>query len=526
MGLATCPFLYTNHRVMSISRRTVLVSALAAGGGLAVWYVGRHLDDGDATGKFAATTPGSVGLNAWVKIDRDGNVTCGVHRAEMGQGVSTALPMMLAEELDVDWERVRFEFTPVDRDYYNFGVLLRGRPLGDTAGRPVAQMTERLIRGAFHVLGTSMTLSSTSIVDAWDTLRPAGAAARALLLAAAARRWGVPIAGLETLRGQVVDAGSGRNTSYGELAADAARERVPDDVRPKDPAAYRLVGTSPPRLDIPEKVTGTARFGIDTVAAGMLFATVRHSPLLGTRIAGVDNSAEVSGMPGVEGVVRLGDRAVAVVAQNTWSAMRGAARLSLKAEPADKPSPDSAAIIAAWREALDDPDPSVYREDGDARAVLAARRPTLEATYELPWLAHLCMEPMSCAALVEPAGVTVWAPTQAESIARDVAADVAGVGTARVKVHRTYLGGGFGRRAEMDFVGQAVGAAKAFPGRVVKLTYTREEDVRADCYRPAAVARVRGVLDGSGHLEAMEYVLVSQSVFAGLRQSQSDAGAE
>jgi isoquinoline 1-oxidoreductase beta subunit len=378
----------------------------------------------------------------------------------------------------------------------------------------VAHAAERMMRAAFHGLGISMTVGSASIVDAWDTLRPAGAAARALLMAAAARRWAVPVARLETLRGQVVDRESGRNASYGELAADAARERVPDAVLPKDPATYRLVGTSPRRLDLPAKVTGVAQFGIDTRHPGMLFATVRHSPLLGTRIAGVDNSFEVSGMPGVEGVVRLGSEAVAVVARDTWSAMRGAARLSLKPEPTDTPSPDGEAIMADWHRGLDDPDPAVFREAGDARAALAASPAVIEAVYELPWLAHLCMEPMNCAALVEPDGVTVWAPTQAESMARNVAASVAGVSAADVTVHRTFLGGGFGRRSEMDFVSHAVGAAQAFPGRAVKLTYSREEDLRADRFRPAAVARVRGVLDGAGRLQAMDYVFVSQSVLA------------
>ena len=511
---------------MAISRRTILVTGLAAGGGLAVWSLARRLDDGDAVARFAATTPDALALNAWVKIHQNGDVTFGVHRAEMGQGVTTALPMMLAEEMDVDWERVRFEFTPVDRDYYNFGLLLRGRPLGDTAGRPMAQTGERLIRGAFHALGMSMTASSTSIVDAWDTLRPAGAAARALLIAAAARRWGVPATGLETMRGYVVDPGSGRTENFSALVADAARETVPDDVQPKDPATFRLVGTSPARLDVPAKVTGSAGFGVDLVRPGMLFATVRHSPLLGTRIAGIDNAAEVSGMSGVEGVVRLGDSAVAVVARDTWSAMRGAARLSLKPEPSDTPSADSEAIIAGWRQALDDPDASVFREDGDARARIAATASPVEAVYELPWLAHVCMEPMSCAALVEEGRVTVWAPTQAESMARDVAAQVADVNTDQVTLHRTFLGGGFGRRSEMDFVRQAVGAAKAFPGRAVKLMYTREEDVRADKYRPAAVARVRAALDDAGRLQAMDYVIVSQSVLANFRQPQPAAGSE
>lgn len=504
---------YTSGHLMAISRRAVLLSGLAAGGGLAAWYVARRLDDGDAGARFAATSPQAMPLSAWVKIAPDGAVTLGVHRAEMGQGVSTSLPMMLAEELDVAWERVSFEFTPVDRDYYNFAVLLRGQPFGDTSGRPLAHLGERALRTAFHALGISMTLSSTSVTDAWDTVRLAGATARAALVAAAARRWGVPAGSLRTDRGRVLHAASGRALDYGDLATEAARERPPD-ARPKDPSEFRLLGTSPHRLDVPAKVTGGAGFGTDIRRPGMLFATVRHSPLVDTRLAAVDNEAEVAGMPGVSGVVRLGDRAVAVVARDTWSALRGAARLSLKPESVDGRVAEHEAILTAWRAALADPDPAVFRVEGDVRAALAGPGKSVAADYELPWLAHACMEPMSCTALVEDQQVTVWAPTQAESIARDVAARVAGVPAAKVTLHRTFLGGGFGRRAEMDFVRHAVGAALAFPGRPVALMYSREEDLRADAYRPAALARVRGSLDAAGRLQALDYVLVSQSVAA------------
>ncbi len=503
---------YTSGRIMAISRRAILVSGLAAGGGLGVWALLRGLDDGEAALKFARSTPGAVALNGWVKIAPTGIVTCGVHRAEMGQGISTAVPMLIAEELDVDWERVRFEFTPVDRDYFNFGILLRGQPFGDTSGRPLAQLGERLARKAFHALGMSMTISSASVVDAWDTVRHAAAQARALLLAAAARRWGVPPGQLETLRGQVLDPGSGRSADYGELVAAAAAEAPSAAVAPKLPTRFRLLGTSPPRLDLPAKVTGAAAFGVDTTLPGLLFATVRHSPLLGVRIAGVDNLAEVAGMSGVEGVVRLGERAVAVVARDTWSALRGAARLSLKPEPNDVPVPDSASIMAEWRAADDDPE--VFRDEGDAPGAIANAGRRVEAAYELPYLAHLCMEPMSCTARVGRDEVTLWAPTQALSIARDIAAEVAGVAADRVAVHRTLLGGGFGRRAEMDFVADAVGAAMAFPGRPVKVVFSREEDVRTDMYRPAAVARVRAALDSSGRIGSLDYLLVSQSVTA------------
>lgn len=499
---------------MAISRRALIVSGLVAGGGLAVGLLARRLDDGDAAAAFAASTPGAVALNAWVKVAPDGAVTCGVHRAEMGQGVSTALPMLLAEELDADWRRIGFEFTPVDRDYFNFALLLRGQPLGDTTGRPVARFAERLVRGAAHALGSSMTVGSTSIVDAWDQLRPAGAAARALLLAAAARRWQVDVNRLQTDAGQVLDPATGRRAGYGELAAAAAQETVPADLALREPREFRLLGTSPPRLDVPAKVTGSAGFGIDVRQPGMLHATVRHSPLTGTRLAGIDNLAEVAGMAGVTGVVRLGRTAVAVVAGDTWTALRAAQRLSLQAEPTDRQAADSEVQFAAWRAALDDTTAVVVREEGDVAAALRVAPTVLEAHYEQPYLAHLCMEPMNCTALVEPQAVTVWVPTQAESLVRDVAAQAAGVAPSRVTVHRTFLGGGFGRRAETDFVSHAVRVAGAFPGRPVKLTYAREEDVRADMYRPATVARVRAALDGTGRIAAFDYALVSQSVTA------------
>jgi isoquinoline 1-oxidoreductase beta subunit len=498
---------------MNISRRTLVIGGLAAGGGLAVAITSARLDDGDAVKKFADLTPGGFGLNAWVTLTTDDRVICGVHRAEMGQGVCTALPMLIAEELDVDWRQVRYEFTPIDRDYFNFGVLLRGQPLGDTTGRPLAAVGEEVIRRAFHMIGLSMTISSTSVVDAWDSLRMAGAAARAMLIAAAAEKWSVPADRLRTDRGAVVDPTTQEQVRYGELAQAAARMLPPADPVLRRPRDFRIIGTSPARLDIPSKVNGAIRYAIDTVLPGMLFASVRHSPLVGTRIAGVDNAAEVSRMDGVAGVVTLGDRAVAVVARDTWSAMRGLARLSLKPEPLDGAVSGSAEHEARLHDLLDDSKPAVFRKDGDALAVLR-REEGISAEYSLPFLAHYCMEPMNCTALLEGERLSVWAPTQAETIARDVAAAAAEVSPGNVTVHRTAIGGGFGRRAEMDFVSYAAATARAFPGRPIKLTYSRAEDIRHDMYRPAAVIRVRGVLGANGRVRAMDYVIATQSVTA------------
>ena len=504
---------------MAVTRRQLLgtgiVSGLAVGGGLGVLYVRRLLDDGDALAKFAATSPGTATLNAWLKIGTDGRITCGGHRAEMGQGVTTSLPMLLAEELDADWGQVSYEFTPVDKDYFNFGILLRGEPLGPTAGRFWPGLGAGLIREVFHQLGMSVTIASSSTIDAWDTLRQAGAEARGLLVAAAAERWSVPAGRLLTAASVVTDPATGATLSYGELAEAAARQRPQGKPVLKTPTQFRLLGRSLPRLDVPAKVTGTARFAIDTVLPGMLYGAVRHSPHVGGRIGSLDAGAALA-MPGVEHVLRLGDRAVAVLAGDTWSAQRAAAVLQIGAVAGDPLQPDSAVLQASYRQALDSPGASVFRDDEGVAAALAAEPGSepLSAIYELPFLAHVCMEPMNCTALFEAGRLTVWAPTQAPSIARDEAAKAAGLPPGQVDIRSTLMGGGFGRRAEMDFVIEAAQAAVAVPGRPVKLTWSREEDLRHDMYRPAATGRVRGALGSDGRIAALDYTLVSESVVA------------
>jgi isoquinoline 1-oxidoreductase beta subunit len=500
---------------MAISRRRLIYGGLAVGGGLVVYSASRVLDtggDGDARLKFAATTPGSSPINAWIKIAPDGKISFAVHRAEMGQGVTTSLPMLLAEEMDADWGRISYEFSSVDKDYYNFGVMERGRPFGEIDGRFWAGLGTALMRRVFHAGGMSLTLSSTSIIDAYDTLRPAGAAARAMLIAAAAKRWDVPADRLVTERSRVMDPESDRSADYGELAEAAAQETPPSEPVLKDPASYRIVGRSIPRLDIPGKVDGSGRFGLDTVLPDMLFGAVVHSPVAGGRIGSFD-AAEAERIAGVEAVVWLGDAAIAVLAGDTWTAMKGAEKVHV--EPADGDQhTDSEQLAAAYLEALDAAEPSIFRDDGDALTKLGADENSIEAVYQVPYLAHVCMEPMNCTAFFEDGRLTVWAPSQALSVARQVAADVAGLDPAQVTVHRTLLGGGFGRRAEMDFVERAVAAAVQVPGRPVKMTYSREQDMRHDMYRPAAAARLKGRLKDDGTILAMDFRLATQSVVA------------
>ena len=500
---------------MALTRRKFIYTGLAAGGGLIVYTTARMLDtggDGDATLKFAATTPDVAPINAWIKIAPDGRVTFAIHRAEMGQGVTTALPMLLAEELDADWDRIDYEFSSVDKDYFNFGVMERGRPFGPIEDSFWAEAGTDLMRRVFHAGGMSLTLSSTSMIDAWDTLRPAGAAARAMLVSAAAKQWDVPADRLVTDRHRVTDPNSGRSADYGELAAAAAAETPPEEPVLKNPADYRYIGRSLPRLDIPGKVAGRGEFGIDVRLPGMLFGIVRHSPVAGGRVGSFD-AAEAESIAGVRHVLALGDKAVAVLADDTWTAMQGAAALRL--EPAaDDHRTNSAQMREEYLAALDAPEPSVFRDDGDVEAALAGRDDRLEAIYEAPYLAHATMEPMNCTALFDDGELSVWVGSQAPSVAEQVAAEAAGIGRDRVTMHRTLLGGGFGRRAEMDFVERAVQAAVQVPGTPVQLLYTREEDIRHDMYRPAAIARLRAGLTADGRIDAIDLGLVTQSVVA------------
>jgi isoquinoline 1-oxidoreductase beta subunit len=500
-----------------VTRRQFLITGLAVGGGLAIGYGVSRLDDGDAAQKFVASTPDSFALNAWIKIAPSGEITFAVHRAEMGQGVSTSLPMMLAEELDADWSMVRYEFAPVDKDYFNFGIVGRGRPFGDTEERFWAAAGTWALRRVFHVMGLSMTISSSSIIDAYDTLRPAGAAARDMLIAAAAKKWGIPKDILKTENGSVIDESGRRRASYGELAEAAAQERPPSDPTLKDPKDYRIVGTNIPRLDVHDKVAGSAVFGTDITLPDMLYATVKHAPVFNSKIKNY-NPNPLLEKPGVEKVVPIRDDTIAVIARSTWQAMEAMENLEVSYTRGPSQPADSATLFGQYQEALDDQEPSVFRDDGNTQAALTNADLQVEAVYGVPFLAHLCMEPMNCTALVSDAGVEVWVPTQANTLAHKIAAEAAGVNPDKVIVNSTLIGGAFGRRAETDFVQQAVTLAKEVPGRPVKLIWSREEDLQHDAYRPAALCKMQGGLDREGNLQALESALVTQSVVASYNQ--------
>lgn len=496
---------------MAMSRRRIIVAGLAIAGGLGVIVATRRLDDGDAKVKFGAGHPDEVALNGWIRIAPDGFTTFGIHRAEMGQGVTTALSMLLADDLDADWRRVGYEFTPLDKDYFNFGILAEGQPFGETEGRPLARTGTDLARAAFRQFGLSVTIASSSTIDAWDTLRQASAEARARLLAAGGVRFSAPAGRLVARDGIVTDPVTGQQADFGQLAADAARMVSAGRVPPKDPAAFRLVGTSPPRLDIPAKVTGATVYAIDQRQPGMLFGTVRHAPRTGGRIAAADTAAAAA-LPGVERVVPILDRGIAVLARDTWTAFRAAELIGLEPGPGDQ-AHDTADLEASYAAALADPGAVVFRSEGDL-ATGPAGATAVAADYALPFLAHACLEPMNCAARFADGRLTLWAPTQAPTLARDEAAKYTGLDPSLVDVHMQPIGGGFGRRAECDFVIEAALAAMAVPGRMVQLTWTRADDLRHDTYRPMAVGRVRGAVAPDGRIASLDYTLVSESVVA------------
>jgi isoquinoline 1-oxidoreductase beta subunit len=459
------------------SRRMFIAGAAVVGAGLLVpWYFLRR------GGPGGASSPVDLGpglqANAFVHIAPDDTITVILGKAEMGQGIYTGLTQILAEELDVDPRRVRVEFAPVNAAY-NHPFM----PLQFTGG--------------------SMSTNSS-----YDQLRQAGATARAMLLAAAAARWGVDIGALSTSNG-VVSTGSQR-AKYGELAEEAARIAPPREVKLKDPSEFRYIGRSIRRLDGKVKVTGAATFGLDVVRPDMLYAVVARPPALGATPRAVDDAAARAIAGVVE--VRTISSGVAVLGTNTWAARQGRDALAIDWAP----GPDAAFSTAALREryrALAAQPGVEARNTGDVAAALAGAAHQLDVEYELPFLAHSCMEPLNCVAHVTAEGCEIWTGSQFQSVDRDAAAAVLGMKPEQVELHTTFLGGGFGRRANprSDFIVEAVELAKAV-GKPVKVTWTREDDTRGGWYRPFGLSRVRAGTDVAGLPVAWHHTIVAQPV--------------
>ncbi|MEL7028031.1 MAG: molybdopterin cofactor-binding domain-containing protein, partial [Pseudomonadota bacterium] len=490
----------------STTRRAFLIAGAALGGLAAtgaVVGVG-YLASIDTKGLKPEIGPdGQVRLNAWVEIRPDGQIVFAVPRAEIGQGVHTGVAMLMAEEMEVslDAPNVSIEH-PVENlpVYANQTIILGKRP--EEASGPVDWGKGKV----FSLFPLIVTGGSTSIVDAWIPLRTAGATAREMLITAAADRWGVPRTECRAEAGEVLHAPSGRREAYGALAKAAAEVEPPASPPLKSPADWKLIGTNQPRLDIPPKVLGKPVFGVDVTAENMVFATVRHCPVFGGQVRTID-SAEALALPGVIDVVNL-ENAVAVVGETYYHAKQGADALSVEWDEGEGASLSSESIAQTLRGALDAGEEHVFREEGDAPAELAGDG-VVEALYETPYLAHACMEPMNCTAVLRGDVAELWAPTQTP-----LAMLLPGreAGAKDVITHTTFSGGGFGRRGDADYAFQAMKVAAALPGRTVKLVWSREEDIQHDAYRPASAARVRAKLAPDGSPVALDYKIAVQSV--------------
>ncbi len=461
-------------------RRNFLRAGAALGGGL---LIAIQFPFEAAAGEKTAQQDGPFTPNAFVRIATNGKVTVMINKAEMGQGVSTALAMLVAEELDADWKDVGFEFAPVDPVYNHPGM-----PLQFTGG-------------------------STSVMGMTGPLKQAGALARAMLISAAAMEWKVPAAECETTPGVVIHTKRGYRASYGELVVAAAVAEVPKEVVLKEPATYRILGKSTRRLDTPQKCTGAAIFGLDVALPGMLTALVAHSPVFGGKALKWNEAAALA-IPGVRKVFAV-PSGVAVVAERYWAAKQGRDALAVQWDEGTNANFSSEELRAQYRELAKQPG-KLARQDGDAAHALAGAAHKLEADYELPYLAHAPMEPLNCVVDLRKDSCELWVGSQFQTVDHATAAAAAGLKPEQVKLHTTFLGGGFGRRANpaCDYILEAVEVAKK-AGAPIKLVWTREDDLRGGYYRPQWHSRIAAGISANGTLEAWTHTIVGQSIIAG-----------
>ena len=444
------------------SRREFIAVGAAAGAGL---VIGFYLPHGSHEAAFAP--------NAYLSITPDGKITVVVARSEMGQGVRTSLPMILAEELEADWKQIAIEQA-----------------------------------GASTLYGDQTTGGSASVRTTWDPMRKAGASAREMLISAAALEWGVPRASCRAQNSSVIHSDSNRRLSYGQLATKAGGLPIPTDPPLKQAKDYELVGKPIPKLDVPSKVDGTAQYGLDFRLPGMKYAVLARCPVFGGKVANFDDK-DAKKIAGVSYVGKVGDSAVAVVADSVWGAISGRRALNIQWNEGPNASLNSAAIYDSLKKASSGKAATLY-SNGDVTKINGRR---LEANYQLPFMAHAPMEPGNCTAQFRGSSCELWAPTQVPQDVRDSVAQAINLPSDQVKVNVTLMGGGFGRRLEHDYGVEAALVSKAINGPV-QVVWTREDDMRNSTYRPASYHQLSAVLDGSGWPIAFSHRIVSPSISA------------
>lgn len=461
---------------ITLSRREFLKVSSALGGGFALEF---RFPVASAAAGGAATTE----VNAWIVIHPDDRVVIRIARSEMGQGTYTALAQLIAEELDCEWTKVSAEF---------------------------ASPNEHIRRD--RIWGSMSTGGSMGVRSSQDYVRKAGASARAMLIAAAAAQLKVPASQCTAASGVIVHEATGRKLRYGEVATAAAKLAPPKDVTLRDPANWKIAGKPLHRLDIPDKVQGKPVFAVDVTLPGMRHASIAQCPVFGGKVASVDGRAAL-GMRGVEKVIREEDF-VAVVADDWWRANEALKKVKIEWNMAGNDRVDNQTIAAMLRDGLADTKLPQAHKLGDPQAAIAGAAKVVEAEYQSPYLSHATMEPQTCTAWLKPEGfLDVWTSTQNAEASMAVAAETAGLPLEKVEVHKTMVGGGFGRRGgPQDFVRQGVTIAKAMPGVPVKMLWSREEDVQHDFYRPASIVRMKAGLDAEGKLVAMQTTIACPSI--------------
>jgi isoquinoline 1-oxidoreductase subunit beta len=430
----------------------------------------------------AAETPQ---LNVWVEIEANDTIVIRYARAEMGQGSMTSAPMIIAEELDADWKKVRVEYATAHEN------LRTKRAYGDMA-----------------------SVGSRTIRNSQEYLRKAGATAREMLVTAAAQQWDVPASECKASLNKVTHATSKRSLSYGQLAAAAAKLEAPKEVKLKDPKDWTIIGKPIPRIDIPDIVTGRIKYGIDTQLPSMLHAAVAACPVFNGKVKSMDAS-KVENRRGIVKVLNMGEF-VAVVADNWWRAKEALREVSVEWDVGEHGTLSSASIMAHFKAGMDQTELAVARNDGNAPEALGKATKVIEADYFTPYLAHATMEPMVCTAWLQGDQLEVWSSTQNPEGTLAVSAATAGVPQANVKVHPVQLGGGLGRKSPQDFTRQAVMIAKAMTGKPVKMLWTREEEIQHGLYRPASLMRFKAGMDANGKVDALHIRVSAPSILATL----------
>jgi len=480
--------------------RRAFISAGVLTGGVVVF--GIAIRPGNRADKVAGLIAGEgeTVFNVWVKIAPDNTVTAIIPHADMGQGVHTTLAMMLADEMDADWDQVEVLEAPAHKEYANY-ALAKGYAVGD---KEFPSFLIDTVDGFFLTVTKAMNLQitggSTSVPTTGQVgMRVAGAAAKAVLLQAAADAWNVPVGELVARNSQITHASSSRSAAYAEFAVAAAELSQPVNPQLKSPDEYTIMGTDVQRVDVPAKVDGTAMFGIDATLPGMKYATVKASPVFGANVKSVDESS-IQDMPGVRKVVNLGD-AVAVIADGYWQAQKALDRLVIEFEQSGNESVEQSDIFKQFAADMDaaiaNGEEITDLAKGDTATAIAGADSVVEAEYRVPYLSHAAMEPMNCTAWLHDGGCELWTGTQNPLGFAAEVATVLDMDIGNVHLHNGYLGGGFGRRAFPDYTIQAARIAAEVP-YPVKLIWSREEDMRHDHYRQASISRFKAALDNSG----------------------------